>query len=149
MSGKEEFLKNNGTFNKASDAVTAEDFKNGIFFDPRDLVQVKYEMLRSVANNENSVSEASKKYGLSRQSYYVSKASMEAAGIAGLLPKKTGPRKAYKLTDKAMRFIDSYKADHPEAKAKEINRAMCNETGVSVHDRTVERYLSKKSLSSR
>ena len=149
MNSKEEILKSNGTFNKDSKSVIAEDFKSGIFFDPKDIVQVKYEMLRSVANNESSVSEASKKYGLSRQSYYVSKTSMEEGGIAGLLPRKTGPRNAYKLTDEGKQFIDSYTTSHPDAKTREINSVMLAETGISVHDRTVRRYLSKKSLSSR
>lgn len=144
MNSKDETLKSNGTFNKDSQAVTAEHFQSGIFFDPKDLVQVKYEMLRSVANNESSVSEASKKYGLSRQSYYISKASMESGGIAALLPRKTGPKKGYKLTDVGAAFIDSYMISHPGAKAKEVNKAMFEKTGIVVHDRTVERYLAKK-----
>lgn len=149
MTNKNDVLKKNGTYNKDSDSVIAKEFRGGIFFDPNDLVQVKYEMLRSVAKNETSVSEASKKYGLSRQSYYINKTAVNAGGIAALIPQKPGPRKAYKLTDKGCEFIDSYISEYPDANAHQANRALYEATGISVHDRTVMRYLSKKSLSSR
>lgn len=149
MKEKDDVLKKNGTYNKDSSSVKAEEFQNGIFFDPNDIVQVKYEMLRSVAQKEVSVSEASKRYGLSRQSFYINKASFEDGGIAALIPQKPGPRKAHKLTEEAVRFIDSYLADHPGANSRQTNEALYNATGISVHDRTVSRYLSKKSLGSR
>jgi len=150
MKDKNGILKKNGTYNKGSGSVTAEEFQGGIFFDPNDLVQVKYEMLRSVAKNKMSVSEASKMYGLSRQSYYINKTAVDDGGIAALIPQKTGPRKAYKLTDRGCQFIDSYICDHPDANTHQVNKALYEATGISVHDRTVTRYLlSKKTLSSR
>ena len=49
MDSKDDILKAGGTYNRAHESVTAEEFRHGIFFDPKDLAQVKYEMLRSVA----------------------------------------------------------------------------------------------------
>ena len=149
MKDKNDVLKKNGTYNKDSGSVTAEEFQAGIFFDPNDLIQVKYEMLRYVAKNEGSVSEASKKYGFSRQSYYLNKAAVDVGGIAALIPQKPGPRKAYKLTDRGCQFIDSYIGGYPDANSHQANKALHEATGICVHDRTVARYLSKKSLSSR
>jgi transposase len=149
MSIKEDILKQNGTFNKDSKSVTAEEFQSTIFFDPKDLVQVKYEMLRSVAKNELTVSQAAKKYGLSRQSFYINKAAVDTGGIAALIPQKTGPKNAHKLTSDVKEFIDSYQISHPHAKSREISRALSDGANISVHERTVGRYLSKKSLCSR
>lgn len=149
MSEKTEILKRNGTYNKDSGSVTAAEFQTGIFFDPSDIVQVKYEMLRSVARSELTVSQAADRYGFSRQGFYINKAAFDMGGIAALLPKKTGPKNPHKLTDEGKRFIDAYIAAHPDANSRRINEAMAEATGISVHDRTVGRYLSKKRTGSR
>lgn len=147
--GKIDVLKKNGTFNPGYGKVTAALFKNGTFFDSKDLIQVKYEMLRSVASGECSVTQASEQFGLSREAIYKNKAAYEAGGLQALIPKKTGPKGAHKLTPEGQGFIDSYLAEHPQAPASEVNQKMRVHTGISVHDRTVERYLSKKRLGSR
>ena len=146
---KIDILKENGTFNTDSNSVMADDFQRGIFFDPNDLVQVKYEMLRSVEKREFSISEAAEKYGLSRQTYYINKSAIDNGGLAALVPKKTGPKGGYKLKDEGRRFIDDYISEHPGASPHEINIAMAAGTGIAVHDRTVTRYLSKKRQGSR
>lgn len=146
---KIDILKENGTFNTDSKSVKADDFLHGIFFDPNDLVQVKYEMLRSVEKKEYSISEASEKYGLSRQTYYINKSAIENGGLAALMPKKSGPKDGFKLKDEGRRFIDNYVSEHPDASPREINAAMATDTGITVHDRTVARYLSKKRQGSR
>lgn len=147
--GKTEVLKENGTFNPRHDKVTAACFKSGIFFDTKDLIQVKYELLRSIASGECSITQASEQFGLSRESIYKNKAAYETGGLQALLPKKTGPKGAHKLTAEGQAFIDSYVAEHSAASASEVNKKMREQTGISVHNRTVERYLSKKHLGSR
>lgn len=147
--GKKDELKANGTYNTKHAQVCADHFKKGVFFDAEDLVQVKYEMLRSVSSGECSVSRASKLYGLSRESFYNNKAAYEAGGLQALVPRKPGPKGAHKLTDSGCRFIDSYLTGHPNATASEVNRKMQEATDIHVHNRTVERYLSKKRQGSR
>lgn len=149
VTSKEDTLKRNGTYNRHHDSVKAEDFRHSVFFDPKDLAQVKYEMLRSVAKGESSILEASSRYGFSRQSYYSIKDSVDKEGLSALIPKKTGPRHSYKLTEKGQSFIDRYVADHPDARSNEVNAALQKETGISVHNRTVDRYMAKKSQGSR
>ena len=80
---------------------------------------------------------------------YKNKAAYEAGGIQALIPKKPGPKGAHKLTKQGQSFIDSYVADHPSASASETNAKLREKTGISVHNRTVERYLSKKRQGSR
>ena len=69
-------------------------------------------------------------------------------GIA-LIHKKTGPKSPHKLTEKGQSFIDRYISDHPGANSSEVNRALLEETGISVHNRTVDRYMAKKYQGSR
>lgn len=147
--GKTEALKENGTFNPRYEKVTAARFKMGMFFDPKDLIQVKYELLRSIASGECSITQASEQFGFSRESIYRNKAAYESGGLQALIPQKTGPKGAHKLTAEGQSFIDSYIAEHLAASASEVNKKMRERTGISVHNRTVERYLSKKRLGSR
>ncbi|MBP3899961.1 MAG: helix-turn-helix domain containing protein [Blautia sp.] len=147
--GKAEILKENGTYNSRYEKVTAPCFRSGVFFDSRDLVQVKYELLRSISSGECTVTRASELFGISRESIYKNKAAYEAGGVQALIPKKTGPKGASKLTKQGQAFIDSYVAEHPSASASETNAKMREKVGIFVHNRTVERYLSKKRQGSR
>src|SRR5262249_61136142 len=85
------------TLNPRPEAVTDEAFTSSEFFDPRDLVQVKYEMLRRVSEDGVSVSSAAAAFGLSRQTYYQAVAALGEAGLAGLLPGEPRPRGGPKL----------------------------------------------------
>jgi hypothetical protein len=51
------------------------------FFDTRDVVQVKYEMLRQVSEDGASVSSAAAAFGFSRQSYYHAAAALAPGGL--------------------------------------------------------------------
>ena len=69
---KPERLKEYGAFNPHPEKVTEELFLDSLldFFDPRDLIQVKYEMLRAVDKEGRSVKEASEAFGFSRPAFY-------------------------------------------------------------------------------
>ena len=45
---KTDALRKEGTLNSSPEKVRDPKFREGEFFDPRDLIQVKYEMLRRV-----------------------------------------------------------------------------------------------------
>src|SRR6202043_907439 len=85
-------LQEEGTLNPSPAKVGDPRFRAGDFFDPRDLVQVRYEMLRRVSVDNLPVTQVSAEYGVSRPTYYQAKASFGEAGLAGLVPKKKGPR---------------------------------------------------------
>ena len=58
------------------------------FFDPEDLVQVKYEMLRRVREDGLAIAQASAAFGFSRPSFYEAQVAFERAGLPGLVPKR-------------------------------------------------------------
>src|SRR5260370_42025513 len=57
---KRQTLRRHGTLNAQPESVTQPLFQNSDFFDPDDLLQVKYEMLRQVHADQNSISEAAR-----------------------------------------------------------------------------------------
>jgi hypothetical protein len=81
-------LVEEGTLNPESGKVQDPKFLAGEFFDARDIVQVKYETLRRVSVENASVTSAREEYGVSRPTYYQTRASFEEAGIAGLVPRE-------------------------------------------------------------
>jgi len=140
---KEASLRASGTFNRRARVVADELFQEGGFFDPRDLVQVKYEMLRRVREQDMSATSAAAAFGFSRVSYYEILRVFERDGMTGLLPRPRGPRHAHKLTDEVMAFISAYLQAEPEAKAGDIVEKLRRELDLRVHVRSVERALAR------
>ena len=96
-------LRQSHTLHPHPDQVRDPLFTSGSpFFDPRDLVQVKYELLRRVRVDGDSVSHATSLFALSRPTFYAALAAWERSGLLGLLPEPTGPRHGHKLTDEIL-----------------------------------------------
>ena len=81
-------LRQNGTLNSRPAAVKSDLFRGGEFFDPSDLLQVKYEMLRQVQVDGATVSETASAFGFSRPSFYEAQSAFQEEGLHGLLPRK-------------------------------------------------------------
>ena len=92
------------------------------FFDARDLVQVKYEMLRRAREEGSTVSEAAAAFGFSRPSFYEAKAAYESGGLPGLLPKRPGPRRAHKLSEAVVARLAEALADRALAQLGRLGR---------------------------
>jgi hypothetical protein len=71
--------------NPHPEAVTDEAFASQEFFDARDAVQVKYEMVRRVRVDGDSVSAAAAAFGYSRPSFYEAAAALDEQGLASIL----------------------------------------------------------------
>src|SRR3954453_8924702 len=84
--------------NPHPEKVTDTAFLSEEFFDARDAVQVKYEMVRRVEAEGMSVTQAAAAFGYSRPSYYEAAAALADGGLDALVPAKPGPRRAHKLT---------------------------------------------------
>ena len=140
---KEEALRAARALNPRPAAVTAAEFAASEFFDARDLVQVKYEMLRRARQGGSTVSDAAAAFGFSRPSFYEAKAAYEAAGIPGLLPKRPGPRRAHKLSTAVVERLAEAAAGEPPLSSVELAELARREFGVHVHPRSVERALAR------
>ncbi len=141
---KTDVLLAEGTLNPAPEKVRDPKFREGEFFDPRDAVQVKYEMLRRVSVENASVTAASEEYGVSRPTYYQAKTSFEEAGVAGLVPKKRGPRGPHKLQGEVLAFLEHRLVPGEPIRARALSRLIRKEFGLDVHPRTIERSVGVK-----
>ncbi len=140
---KLESLRQHGTLNPRPEDVTDELFQTGDeFFDARDLVQVKYEMLRRVDKEGRPISEAASAFGFSRPSFYQAQLAFEQGGIAGLVPHKRGPKEAHKLTNKIIDFLQRVRQEDPSLGSAELVGRIKKRFGVIVHPRTIERALA-------
>ena len=87
---KEAALREARSLNPRPQAVADEAFTAGPeFFDARDLVQVKYEMVRRVQAEGQPVTKTAAAFGFSRPSYYQAAAAVETGGMAALVPTRT------------------------------------------------------------
>jgi transposase len=111
------------------------------FFDPRDLVQVKYELLRRVRVDGDSVSHATALFALSRPTFYAAQAAWERSGLLGLLPEPTGPRQAHKLTEEILVLLRPL-AD--TMSSTQLAQWLRDERHLSVHPRSIERALARR-----
>jgi len=137
-------LKENDSLNLHPERVHAEQFQHSAFFDPRDLVQVKYEMLREVSHDGASKVQAAAAYGLSRQAFYRALNAFTLGGIAGLLPGQRGPKGAHKLTDEVLSFVEQRQAQEQGLHARGLARKLREELHLDVHPRSIERALARK-----
>jgi transposase len=147
--GKVQELARSRTLNPRPEAVVDEAFRSSEFFDARDLVQVKYEMVRRVEADRLAVVAAAGAFGFSRQSYYTAARALADEGLAGLVPARPGPRGAHKLTDEVLEHLEELRATDPQLGAAELAAAVAERFGVTVHRRSVERALARREAAKR
>jgi transposase len=141
---KRKILAEHGLLNRAANAVTDSLFVENEFFDAKDIVQVRYEMLRSVRTGARTAKAAAAAFGVSRATLYETLNSFEKTGIGGLVPLKRGPRGAHKLTDEIVDFIDAMLAEDPQCGWKQLASAVEEQFQISVHPRSVERAWKRR-----
>ena len=79
-------LRESRCLNPRPGQVTDEAFLSADFFDARDAVQVKYEMVRRVTVDGAPVTATAAAFGYSRPSYYQAAAALAESGLDGLVP---------------------------------------------------------------
>lgn len=126
--------------------VTAAVFRDSAFFDPQDVVQVKYEMLRHVRTEPTSVAAAAAAFGFSRPVFYLARAAFTREGLPGLLPRKRGPKRPHKLTDEVLAVLAAVPASGPTAgagsRATTLAALLVTRFGIVAHPRSIERSLA-------
>ena len=135
-------LSAQGTRHPHPEAVTDPLFRDSAFFDPDDLVQVKYEMLRSVQKEGRPVVEAAQSFGLSRPVFYVAQELFRREGLPGLLPRKRGPKRPHKLNDEALAILAQAIGEAGRMlKGEELAAVLAQRRGVQAHPRSILRRL--------
>jgi transposase len=140
---KVEALRAEHGLNPRPETVSDERFIGSEFLDARDLVQVKYEMVRRARVDGDPVSRAAEAFGFSRPSFYAAQAALDRGGLAGLVPARPGPKRAHKMTSEVVAFARQQRAADPRLSSQALVELIAGRFGVRVHRRSVERALAR------
>jgi transposase len=142
--GKAEALRRRSTLNLRAGRVADPLFLDSDFFDARDLIQVKYEMVRRVRAEGQTISHSAAAFGMSRPTFYQAQSALERGGMAALVPKKPGPRRAHKLDTEVVDFLRRLRAEDASLRPAELAERVLERFGRKVHPRSVERALARR-----
>jgi transposase len=141
---KRQALQASGTLNPRPGRVRHPLFQDSEFFDPQDLLQLKYESLRALQQEQYSLAYAAREFGLSRPTLYQAQAHFAAGGLEGLLPDKRGPRQAHKLTPEVLQYLQELSRAQPGLQARQLASQVRRRFKIKVHPRTLEKALKPK-----
>jgi transposase len=137
-------LRETRCLNPHPEQVTDEKFLSEEFFDARDAVQVKYEMVRAVTVGGASITAAAAAFGYSRPAYYQAAAALAESGLEGLVPAKPGPRGGHKLTERVLTWAEQQLVADPALKPAGLVEPIAEQFGARVHPRSIERALARR-----
>ncbi|MGO9495623.1 MAG: helix-turn-helix domain-containing protein [Solirubrobacteraceae bacterium] len=140
---KVEALRAERCLNPRPEAVRDQRFQGSEFLDARDLVQVKYEMVRRARVDGEPVARAAEAFGFSRPSFYAAQSALDRGGLQALVPARPGPKRAHKMSDEVVAFARERLASDPSLSSKDLAGLIAERFGVTVHRRSVERALAR------
>jgi transposase len=129
--------------NPRPERVVDERFAGSEFLDARDLVQVKYEMVRRVRVDGDTVTRSAQAFGFSRPAFYEAQAALDGGGLGALVPARPGPRGAHKLTGEVVAFARERLAEDASLRSRDLVDLIAGRFGVRVHPRSIERALAR------
>jgi transposase len=141
---KVDALRAERSLNPRPEAVRDEAFAASEFLDARDVVQVKYEMVRRVRVEGDTVSASVAAFGFSRPSFYEAAAAIDTGGLAALVPARPGPRRAHKLSDEVVTELRQLLEADPSLRAGDLVAVVAERFGITVHPRSIERALARQ-----
>jgi transposase len=141
---KQKTLREQGMLNPCPEDVKDPLFLEEGFFDPRDLMQVKYEMLRRVSTEKSQIGPVAETFGVSRVTFYQILKRFREEGMAGLFPRLRGPKAAHKLTEKVMVFLETALNEDASLRPQALAELVREELDISVHPRSIERALARR-----
>ena len=141
---KKRYMEEHGVLNTQPENVRDELFLENNFFDPQDLLQVRYEMIRSHRTDKLTATEASQRFGISRVTFYKISGMYDRKGLRGLIPGKSGPKNPHKCTEEIIEFVKQLRSQEPDMTWEDIIRKVSKTFGVTLHRRTIERGLVRR-----
>jgi transposase len=139
---KLQFLKSHSALHRHPQRVRDKLFADSEFFDPRDLVQVRYEMLRRHRVEKQKVAQVARAFGVSRQLFYQLQEVFAGQGMGGLLPRKRGPKHPRKCSPQIVQFLIERRAATSPAPWSALPEEVQQRFGVGLHARSLQRALA-------
>ena len=141
---KLEALREQETVNPRPEDVKDPLFQENEFFDSRDLMQVKYEMLRRHQTEGATATSAAQTFGFSRVTFYQTLKRFKEGGMGGLLPQLRGPKSAHKLSEELITFLETALAKDSTLRSPTLAQLIKTHFDISVHPRSIERALARQ-----
>ena len=142
-SEKRDRLKKTRTLNQSPEKVRDPMFATGDFFDPGDLLQVRYEMVRLVRLGGATLAQAAERFGVSRPTCFRMVKAFREGGLTALIPAPRGPRGPHKITAEILKFARACRQRHGRIGAKRLVPLIEAEFGVRLHPRGLEKALAR------
>ena len=144
---KKDFLSKEGLLNPRAERIAHPLFGEKEFFDPLDLSQVRYEMLRSARGENSPVAEACRLFGYSREYFYQLERDFMERGLVALLAAPRGRRPILALNQEIVNFIVHRKIENPKLSGEDLRKEILRIYQVTCCRRTVNRIVEKLGLS--
>ncbi len=148
------FLRRAHCIHPAPEKVLDERFQEeGGFFDPKDIVQVKYELLRSSIVEGSDVASTCVRFGFSRTTYYKIHVAFLDGGLPYLMGRPRGRPQPIKLNELVLGYLIAEKAKNPTLSASEMVTHVIDRYEVEISVRMIQHVwqhygVSKKKLTS-
>ncbi len=143
---KQDFLNKEGLANRRAERVTHSLFLTLDFFDPLDLPQVKYELLRAARVDNISVTEACNLFGFSREYFYRLEKAFMKHGYVSVIGSAMGRRPIIALNQEIVSFIVHRKMEEPRLSGMALRKEILQQYSIDCSGRTVERIIEKLGL---
>jgi hypothetical protein len=137
-------LRESRCLNPHRGQVTDPAFLTEEFFDARDAVQVKYEMVRRVMVDGAPGHRQRSRVRYSRPGYCRAAAALAESRLDKLVPAKPGPRGGHKLSGEILAWAGQQLAADPGLRPASLAEPIAAEFGVRVHPRSVKRALARR-----
>ena len=133
------FLQQARCLHLTPEKVHDERFQEeGGFFDPKDIVQVKYELVRSCEVEGSDVASACMRFGFSRTTYYKVYEAFIQGGIPSLMGRPRGRPQPIKLNEIVLGYLIAEKAKNPKLSASEMVTNVMNRYNVQISVRMIQ-----------
>lgn len=144
---KVDFLRSEGLLNPRAERVDHPLFRDTEFFDPLDLSQVRYEMLRYARGENSPVAEACRLFAYSREYFYQLERDFKERGLVALMAGPRGRRPILALNQEIVNFIVHRKIENPGLSGEALREEILRFYRVNCSSRTVNRVIEKLGLS--
>ncbi len=138
---KTQRLRQSGTLNPNPEKVADTLFTGSEFFDPRDLLQVRYEMVRRA--RDASLRETAERFGASVPTCVRANRAFREGGLQALIPRRRGPRGARKITPEILAFVEDLRSRHGPVGSRKLVPLIAGRFGVTVHPRGLDKALAR------
>lgn len=140
---KAEELRASRVLNPKAGDVRDPLFEANPFFDARDLVQVRYEMVRRISAEHLPISRVATSFGVTKPTVYSAQRRFLHGGLLALVPRPAGPKSARKLKGPAFDFLIELRSSQPSATLAELAAEVNARFGLTVHPSSVLRALRR------